>query len=90
MKTIYKYPFPIEDTFTLGLPEGAQILKAACQGGQPCIWALVTPGDPLQSEVFHIFGTGHPIHEDLLDRVDFIDTFQQGPFVWHLFQETHS
>lgn len=83
MTKIYKYPFPLEREFLLMLPVGAVILKAEMQGKQPCIWAMVNPEAYLASRRFHIFGTGWEIDASGLT---YINTFQQGPFVWHLFE----
>lgn len=84
MLTIYKYPFRIEDRFTLELPIGSQILHVECQNATPCLWALVTPGNQLESVPFRICGTGHPINNS--DIGNHVATFQQGEFVWHLFR----
>lgn len=81
MMTIYKYPFAIEDRFVLRMPAGTRILHVETQGGTPCLWALVDTTHHEVGWVFRIYGTGHPIAE----AGDHVATFQQGPFVWHMF-----
>lgn len=86
MQTIYKYPFDIADAIALEMPRDARILKAECQGDQPCMWALVVPGRQKVIRRFRIFGTGHPIEADRGDDLAFVATWQQPPFVWHMFE----
>jgi hypothetical protein len=83
VKTIYKYPFGIDDRFAMQMPVGAEILHAEMQGGTPCLWALVDSEAPREL-AFRLFGTGHPFPEDV--ALAHVSTFQQGPFVWHLFR----
>ncbi len=87
MTTIYKYPFEIADEFTIDLPRAARILKAECQAGQPTLWAWVDPGMPVEPVRFRLFGTGHPIDFKETGAIEHVETFQQGPFVWHLFRQ---
>jgi hypothetical protein len=87
MMTIYKYQFPIADSFTLLLPRGHRILSAEMQGDQPCLWALVDTDAPKVTENFRLIGTGHPIPEfDNGVPLGHVATFQMPPFVWHLFR----
>ncbi len=85
---VYKYelntsslgePFPVE------MPVSARILRVGLDPrGKACVWALVDPDAPNYGQMFVIYGTGHevnPIH-------DYVDSFNDGPFVWHLFIET--
>lgn len=87
MQTIYKYPFPVADSFSLDLPSGAIILHVECQNGQPCIWALVDTEALPERRTFYLFGTGHPLNIDDFGWSNHLATFQQGPFVWHMFQD---
>ena len=82
--TIYKYPFAVNDEVTILMPDGAKILHVDCQAGLPCVWAMVDPNKPEVPQHFYIFGTGHLIPE-LFGHDNHVATFQQGPFVWHMF-----
>lgn len=86
MYTIYKYPFEINDEFTLEMPASAQILSVQIQRNQPVLWALVNMDKPKQLRKFRIYGTGHPIRQDRMSIV-YIGTFQlyQGDLIFHLF-----
>lgn len=87
MKTIYKFKIIIADTFSLEMPFGAKILKVDIQNEEPVLWALVnTDYETHETVYFRLIGTGHPMPKDIL--LKYVDTFQQPPFVWHLFKET--
>ncbi len=86
-KTIYKYPFSIEDVVRIEMPAFAEILHIECQQGTPCIWALVEPEMRQETRTFSVFGTGHAIEYDRTAKsLVHHGTFQQGPFVWHVFE----
>ena len=85
MKTIYKYPFEVKNEFTLAMPEGAQVLTAQLQREAPCIWAIVDIDNHMVEHKFILLGTGRTFLEEGLK---YISTFQQRPFVWHLFEVT--
>lgn len=79
--TIWKYPLETTGPFELSLPYGAEILTADVQGEQPCLWALVDAENTEETRRFAIVGTGHPAPVR-----GYLCTFQQPPFVWHLFE----
>jgi len=86
MKTIYKYPLLIEGKQDVEMPMGATILSLQMQSGIPCVWALVdTDNNGIHNRRFRTFGTGHPIPEEL--KLVYIDTYQKGGCVFHLFEE---
>ena len=80
---IWKYPFEITDLFDLLLPLGARVLSVGMQGEQPCLWAMVEPSNTPEARSFAVVGTGHPLPSG---TATYLDTFQQPPFVWHLFE----
>ena len=82
MKTIYKYSFEIEDSFSLILPYGFEILKVDIQNSVPCFWALIDDKNEVVNVDFKIFGTGFSIKDD---NLKYSGTIYQGPYVWHLF-----
>jgi len=85
-RIIYKYPFPIKDSFLLTLPEGAVILHADMQGQQPCIWAEFNKQEVMgRQRPFHVVGTGF----DIPDHLTYRATLQSPPFVWHLYEDIH-
>lgn len=87
MKTIYKYPLPIEDVVSIDMPVGAEVLTVQMQRGEPQLWALV-PIDtwaPKERRLFRVAGTGHPIGSKVRR---YIGTFQllNGDLVFHVFE----
>ncbi len=89
MKAIWKYPVPVQDEFTVEMPSGAEVLSVQVQETQVCMWVLVDPNDVDDAKVkriFRIYGTGHPIPENI-SREQFIGTWQHPGLVFHLFEE---
>lgn len=95
MKTIFKYPFRLDDdgVAKVSMPTGAKILKVAEQRGTICAWALVDTGDHMvRTRTFYIVGTGQEIRQqETFGRdavLQYMDTFLMldGDFVWHVFE----
>ena len=88
MLTIFKYPVPIEDHFTLELPRDAKILTVQIQKGIPQLWSMVDSETKKETRHFRLAGTGHPLGEDYLRINNYIGTFQMGngALVFHLFE----
>ena len=87
MQNVFKYTIPVEDYFSLDLPEGAKILTVQEQNGGAQVWALVNSDNPTETRNFRLAGTGHPIKESP-DVLDYIGTFQLagGSFIGHVFE----
>lgn len=90
-RRVYKYPVPIDDTFIINMPEGAQILDVQVQGperlgyaAQVMMWVLVDTERPIVQRQFRMAGTGQPV----TGRVHHISTIQlqNGALVLHLFE----
>jgi len=82
---IWKYqltPSPGTAEVAIEMPAGAMVLTVQTQAGQPCLWALVNEEQPLITRRFVIVGTGHPVPDGI---GDYIGTWQNSPFVFHLF-----
>lgn len=89
-QTIWKFETPFEDKFTIQMPTSSEILcvQQDKKTMKPCIWAMVYPNNPNEERFFELFGTGHPIHNDMgIDR-KYIGTYQyqNGEFVGHIFE----
>ncbi len=89
MKKIYKYSFKyifeITHSITIEMPKNALILDLQIQNGIPCLWAVVDLDESMVPYNFVLLGTGHPVPDEEYE-LQHISTFQQGEFVWHLFQ----
>lgn len=82
MKTIHKYPVPIQDEIPLPLPINALILCVQLQNGQPHIWAEVDTDESTRACGFFWRGTGHELTGD---EGKYVGTVQIQSLVFHLF-----
>lgn len=89
MLTIYKYPIPIEDNFTISLDRNAKVLCVQTQNDKPFIWVMLDDKEPIKVEKeFWLRGTGHDCEEvQPYTGVKYVGTFQMrnGTIVFHLF-----
>lgn len=90
MKTIYKYPVPIQEEFTLELPVDHKILSFQEQNGLLYIWCLVNTDSKVFSPTFYLFGTGQDLSDysyRIQSYLSFVGTVQldKGTLVFHLF-----
>jgi len=84
MKTIWKFPLPIKDEVALKAPAGARWLSLQMQGDTACLWAVVNDTRPEVVYRFRIFGTGHPMPEDVGEYIGTVQLLG-GSLVFHLF-----
>lgn len=86
LHSIYKYPVRVTDINKVEMPKGAKVLSVQMQRGVPCIWALVDPAAEMETRMFFMFGTGHPV--EYAEGLRFIGTFQlvDRELVFHLFE----
>jgi hypothetical protein len=89
MKTIWKFPLAEVSPYQITMPKEAEILTVQRQGGSACIWAIVNPDADKERRVFEVFGTGQPMHGDMGVERKYVNTFQQGPYVWHVFERVN-
>ena len=88
MLTIHKYHIIHGQKYVdLQLPIGAKILTIQMQHNEPFVWALINPDADFENRQFAIYGTGHPIVDDI-GKLFYIGTFQmmEGMLVWHFFE----
>ncbi len=86
---IFKYPLSrAEGYFYVPMPDGAQHLKVGHDPqGQLCVWSAVEPGIPKRNYTFYFVGTGHEVDPRVVKVSNYMGTFHEGPFVWHVFSE---
>jgi len=102
VNVIYKYPIDISGLQEIELPQGARILAVQVQKHysiekgltqateEPYFWALVnTDEGRTVRRLFRIYGTGREIEERPED-LDYIGSFQRGPFIYHVFERNVS
>lgn len=84
-ETIYKYQLEITDVQNVVMPKDAKILSVQVQLGALCLWAAVETSNKPKSRNIWIYGTGNPALGVMNKR--HIGTVQDGPLVWHVFEE---
>lgn len=87
MRTVYRFPIPLEGGIMLALPVGARILHFAQQTRAPhqlCVWAVLDPEREPIARHFAISGTGTPVPDFPMDHVGTCQT-REG-YVWHLWE----
>lgn len=82
-RTIWK--FRLLPGFAARMPEGAQVLHAAGQGGDLYVWAMCDPDAPTEERRFDVYGTGHPCPTDL-GRYVGTAHLDDGTLVLHVFE----
>lgn len=67
-------------------PKGSTCLSVQMQHGAPVAWFYVPDRSApvMEDNPLKVIGTGHEFEFD--GEHDFIDTFQMGPLVWHVFE----
>ena len=80
---IYKYPLRLVHRQTIALPPEGKVLSIQIQNHIPCLWAMLQSETPTRSTDIVIVGTGCAFDNTGLE---YIDTFQIGISVWHVFR----
>jgi hypothetical protein len=70
--------------YEVELPEGARFLAVQLQRQLPQAWWLCDPSRPLVKRRLLCVGTGIELPAQLLGP--YLATWQDGAFVWHLFE----
>lgn len=82
--SIWKFDLTMADSQIVWMPTNARILTVQMQRGIPCVWAVVDEYEETEPRVIRIFGTGNPYDAN---AAHYIGTVQNGPLVWHVFEE---
>lgn len=89
---VWKYKIPLAvpppdgaDHFTIGMPQGARVIKVAAQRGVPCLWAEVDPDRPECSYSFALVWTGQGDVPGGYDHAGSVE--DDSGFVWHVYQK---
>lgn len=87
-RVIFKYQMPVLETFTMKLPEGAEILRMEDQGGMFWMWALVRTDVPDEERQFHAFKCGGKVPDHLnLRYIGLCCVFVQQELGLYIFEE---
>lgn len=71
----------------LDIPRLAECLSVQMQGDKIQSWWLVNERNAVEQVTILIYGTGDSMSDSLVSYLEFLGTVQDGPFVWHVFQE---
>ena len=82
-RSIWKYELELVPQQTIDMPQGAEFLCIQEQYASLCLWAIVTPDGEKELRTIALVGTGHGC---AYSKESYIDTVQQGAFVWHFFE----
>jgi hypothetical protein len=86
MKIIHKYQL-LNETHSINVPEGAEILSVQAQNNIPCIWMLLNPKETkFEIRTFCMRITGSCFNQE---RKKYIGTVQLdgGSSVMHIFEK---
>lgn len=95
MRMVYRYEIPYEDLdsngcFHLELPLGAVPLHVGVQQRAPhlpSMWVMVDIDEKrMVDRTFVVVGTGAQSQEPPAAKSEYIGTFQDAGFVWHIFE----
>jgi hypothetical protein len=69
------------------MPQHGKIIYLATQNGKPCLWVELFPNLPKEKRTIEIFGTGHPLDEDI-ERI-YLGSYQlhNGDLIFHVFEK---
>lgn len=86
---VYKYRLQLFDRQIVKMPSNSRILSIQGQHGTLTMWALVDVNSEPVVREFFVFGTGHPVPAEMVDRLAFVGTVQMndGLLVWHVFED---
>lgn len=90
-RVIFKYQMPVLESFEMRLPQGAEIIRVADQGGMFWLWAIVRTDVPDETRKFHAYKCGGKMPDDLnLKYVGFCAVFVQQELGLYIFEEVVS
>ena len=86
MMTIWKFELKPDrgEVVEMLMPRWSRILSVGGQHGTIMVWALVDSDTELVPFIFHVFGTGHKVSSDSLNK-PFLGTVFLDPLVFHVF-----
>lgn len=80
---VFKYPVPRRVTkFSLMLQRDFKFLRIHFQREDLQMWCEVQPDNNLEQYFFEVFGTG----QEIPPGSKYLATYDDGPFVFHLYQ----
>jgi hypothetical protein len=87
MRSIFKYQLHVGGV-THQIPAASSVRYLGRDpSGEPCAWVELDPDNTTDrvTKEFTVFGTGHLIPDD---AGEYVGTFVESPFVWHVYWRT--
>lgn len=86
-KIIFKYQMPVQESFVMALPKGAEIIRMNDADGYFWLWAVVDTEAPLENRQFMAFKTGAEMPRDVrLEYRGFCAVFVQMELGLYIFE----
>lgn len=90
-RVIFKYQMPVLEQFTMKLPQGAEIIRVADQGGMFWMWAVVRTDVPDEERHFRAYKCGGAMPDGLqLRYIGLCAVFVQMELGLYIFEEVAS
>jgi hypothetical protein len=86
---IWKFDIGVGHSSLNEIPKGAEIIHIDEQRGSVCIWAICDPKAEKEKREFKVFGTGHTINNETLEKLVYVGSCQtkNQVFVFHVFEQ---
>ena len=92
--TIFKYQIPIQEDFTLELPENSDPLRVEFVDGKAWMWVLHDLRQPKKKFQFHMYKTGGTIPDHIAPNLGFLlgwlTIYVQQELCLYVFAEKHN
>jgi len=87
-RVIYKYQMPVLERFEMTLPQNANIIRMADEGGMFWLWAEVRTDAPDEQRTFRAFKCGGKMPDDVsLTYIGFCAVFVQQELGLYIYEE---
>lgn len=88
MRTVHKFRLSSKRTQIFELPTGYRILSVQLQSNVPHMWVFLNPDKSTSKTTLKIYADEDEIASD--EKLRFINTFQHGAAVWHIFEHLNA
>lgn len=86
-RVIFKYQMPVLERFTMKLPQGADIIRMADQGGMFWLWAVVRTDVPDEERKFVAVKCGANVPDGRLHYIGFCAIYVQQELGLYIFED---
>ena len=87
-RVIFKYQMPVQESFIMDLPKGAEIIRVQDQDGMFWMWTIVNTSAPMEKRCFKAFKTGAKMPDGMeLKYIGFCAIFVQMELGLYIFED---